>query len=95
MTPNDPAWWDISVEDEDVLERIVERAASLTLLDRSGLHMDLHSVHVHNVPLKLEDFLVGQSSDFLHDIYGIHRHLDRGTGKLTDGFLPRFADVRP
>ena len=29
--------------------------------------------------------------DFIHDVAGIHRHMDRSTGKLGDCFSPRFT----
>jgi hypothetical protein len=32
--------------------------------------------------------------DFLHDMAGIHRHMDRTTGLLMDHFIPRAARGR-
>jgi hypothetical protein len=36
----------------------------------------------------VEDF------NFAHDIMGIHRHIDRNTGVLTECFSPRFTDYK-
>ncbi len=53
--------------------------------------MDVVATHTHGCKLKLQTLLDFDLGDFLHDISGIRRHLDRGTGKLTDCFLPRCA----
>jgi hypothetical protein len=38
--------------------------------------------------------LDGRDGDFMHDIAGIHRHLEKGAQPmLNDGFCPRFALV--
>jgi len=52
--------------------------------------MDLENVH-KTVGLDLEGLLAARDQDFLHDVAGITRHMDRTTGKLTDCFLPRYA----
>lgn len=54
------------------------------------LLMDLCAVHNSN-PLKLADLLAANTFDFMHDIAGIIRHLDRTTGELRDCFSPRYS----
>jgi hypothetical protein len=51
--------------------------------------MDITATHLNGTPLDLDKFLKFDSPDFGHDIYGIMRFIDRNTGKLTNGFLPR------
>lgn len=85
--------FDIGKESEPAVEAIVNRAALLGLAKegRQALWADLAVVHNHGCPLafyRLADF---DSVDFIHDIEGIQRHLNRQTGKLEDYFLPRCA----
>lgn len=58
---------------------------------RLELSMDLAVCHVNSCPLRLDELLVARDSDFAHDVFGIRRHLDRESGRLRDGFTPRFA----
>lgn len=53
--------------------------------------MDVTAVHVSGCPLKLEELLAADDVNFAHDVFGIRRHLDRRTGKLRDGFSPRYS----
>jgi hypothetical protein len=52
--------------------------------------MDLTATHAVN-PLRLDEFLAAPRYDFLHDIDGITRHIDRTTGMLDGGFSPRYS----
>jgi hypothetical protein len=62
---------------------------------RSGIAHELMTVHTEIIPLRLEDMLKGADADLVHDVAGIHRHLDYGARhrkpQLTLCFLPRFA----
>lgn len=80
-------------KDSMTILRIVERTAKLVRdpIDRLALDMDITAAHLNGCPLKLAELLEARDSDFLHDIAGIARHLDRKTGKLTDCFVPRYA----
>ena len=64
---------------------------------RAGIAHEILIVHRDVVPLRLDEFLAADDSNFAHDIGGIHRHLDHGTkngsARLKDCFLPRFARV--
>lgn len=68
--------------------RIAERLGQ-TLPD--GLAMDLAACHANGTPLDLDQLLGFPDFDFTHDVWGIHRHLDRSTGTLGDCFVPRCA----
>lgn len=56
--------------------------------------MDLTAVHANGCPLRLAKLCEADDFNFLHDMYGIARHLDRDTGKLGGCFVPRFAKPR-
>ncbi len=55
-----------------------------------ALVMDLDYVH-EVCPLDLDGLLQAAPLDFTHDIAGIYRHFDRGTKRLQDCFVPRYA----
>jgi hypothetical protein len=56
--------------------------------------MDLHTVHEHSTPLRLEGLLEANVIDFAHDVFGIRWHLDRESRQLGGCFMPRY-EVRP
>jgi hypothetical protein len=53
--------------------------------------MDVSATHANGNPLRLKKLLEADDFNFTHDILGIRRHLNRETGKLEDGFRPRFS----
>ncbi len=63
-------------------------AAPCTLLE---LDMDLTACHANGTPLKLLELATASDGDFGHDVFGIHRHLNRETGEIENCFLPRYA----
>lgn len=80
-------------EEFDLIQQIVDRAVELSLTkDRMSTHMDVVAVHKNGNPLRLADLLAADEFNFIHDIAGIYRHLDRDTGELRDFFSPRFSD---
>ena len=84
----------ISTSEFAVIDAIVHRAL-VFFPDRElrDVKMDLIATHL-SVPLRLNDLLDAADSDFVHDIVGIERHLDRRAFTLRDHFRPRFAEVR-
>lgn len=44
-----------------------------------------------NLPLDLDALAAADEFNFVHDVCGIVRHLNRKTGALEDCFVPRFA----
>lgn len=79
--------------------QIVDRAVKLGIAsknDRLGLTMDMVATHSNGCPMDFERLLAADDMNFVHDIKGIERHLDRDDasptgGQLLDCFLPRFA----
>lgn len=57
--------------------------------------LNVSACHCNGTPLKLEELLRADAGDFLHDVLGIRRHMDRDTGKLLNCFLPRYAELTP
>ena len=57
---------------------------------KSTIMMDVSAAHI-KCPLDLKGLLDSEDVDFIHDVVGINRHVDRDTGELKDCFLPRFA----
>lgn len=58
--------------------------------DQLSLMMDLEVCHHFN-PLDLERFAGATPSDLAHDVCGIANHINRETGQLGRGFVPRFS----
>lgn len=72
-----------------IVKGIVARA-HVVGYDSLDVQMDLAATHA-TCPLDLGKLLAFDEFNFLHDIAGIARHLDRRTGHLTGHFLPRCA----
>lgn len=53
--------------------------------------MDITAAHANGCPLKLSELLAAERFDFVHDVFGIRRHLNRSTGQIEDSFWPRYA----
>jgi hypothetical protein len=87
--------FECSSADRSTIGKIVERAKRLDLIGRnySGLSctMDVTAAHCNGNPLRLEDLLKADDFNFMHDVCGIARHLNRDTGKLENFFSPRFS----
>lgn len=59
--------------------------------DGQDLRMDLEAAHSNGCRIDFQKLLDAPQFDFVHDIGGIKRHLDRKTGALGDCFVPRCA----
>ena len=84
----------ITKEESKIVARIVQRAQKLLKkkLDIMSENMDITAAHCNNGDgLRLKEFLEADAFNFIHDYVGINNHIDRKTGKLTKGFLPRFS----
>lgn len=61
-------------------------------VDRLDVLMDLSACHFYAQRLRLDDLLAADDFNFLHDVGGISRHLDRENYVLNDFFSPRFSE---
>ncbi len=91
-------WSKASLQDYKLAKKIVKRASDEMNsrgvgigLDEFSLQMDIIATHINGCKLKLKELLAADTGNFLHDVCGIIRHLDRTTGKLIDCFVPRYA----
>lgn len=89
----------ISREESDIIRRLAERARAIDVrvnpdIQRRNLmewEMDFIACHANGCPLdlvKLEGF---DEANFVHDAFGIARHLNRQSGHLGGCFCPRAA----
>ena len=88
--------WNITKNDAEAIARIVARSVELchsfdVIVNAMDLSMDITAVHANGCPLDLARFADASVADFTHDVGGIVRFVDRTTGQLNGGFLPRFA----
>jgi len=84
-------WKKISENDQKTCIEIINRAKTLfPIKDRQGAEMDIMAAHI-TCPLKLEKLLAANNFNFIHDVGGIMRKINRKTGKLENCFIPRFA----
>jgi hypothetical protein len=90
--PQDAVSFDVSRRDAALIKRIVSRAIKEGFGgDRTELEMDITATHANGCPLRLRELLEADAFNFNHDVYGIHRRIDRNNGQLTSFFQPRFA----
>jgi hypothetical protein len=90
--------FEVSKPDQELIFRIAERADEVGLISRRTYPkitcvMDLTAVHT-KTPLRLNELLDADQFNFVHDIAGIARHLDRDTGNLGGFFTPRFSQFK-
>ena len=75
---------------------IVQRARDVTpsgaaMHSALDLVMSMDACHSNGCRLDLQRMTkASRIEDVAHDVFGIHRYIDKETGKLTDCFLPRF-----
>ena len=80
-------------EDFELIAKIVKRGfrnMKNGYIEKSDMFMDLDATH-ENCALKLKELLEADDTNFYHDLFGIHNHLNRDTKMLNKYFLPRFA----
>lgn len=82
-----------SREDIELIFKIAKRFKNA--MDNCGpaiftVTMDLEAVHADQ-PLNLAQMVEGNEQDICHDIGLINRNLNRETGKLENGAVPRFS----
>lgn len=97
VTPSqDSVSFTCSAEDRKTCRKIARRARDLLLesrVDRSAMdiEMDIVATHCNGNPLRLEALLAADDFNFMHDLAGIAKHLNRENGKLENFFSPRFS----
>jgi hypothetical protein len=82
--------------ESEIINRIANRAVAMANnlgieYDKMTATMDVMACHCNGCPLDLAKLETVDDGTFGHDVFGIRRHIDRSSGKLTDCFLPRLA----
>jgi len=86
-----------TLKDRHLIEKIADRAVERIATLNVGLYRhnycvyELTITHLNGCPLNLQKLLKAPNFDFLHDILGIRKNIDKRTGKLRNCFLPRSA----
>lgn len=89
--------FEASREEFELSWKIADRAMALA---RDRLHvpfdhrtcaMDIIAAHANGCALRLAELLEAPTFDFVHDVWGIARNIDRKTGEIGGCFLPRYA----
>ncbi len=76
----------------EIADRAVRLYAEFDVrIDRQDVLMDVTACHFGPQKLRLDDLLAADNFNFMHDVGGINKYLDRETNRLTDCFLPRFS----
>jgi hypothetical protein len=88
--------FDIPKHELPTVRAIVDRAVRLGRrrdvdVDRISMEMDIIATHMNGNTLRLDELLAADDFNFMHDVFGIARHMDRTTGKLTNCFTPRYS----
>lgn len=75
-----------------LIAKIAKRAEAhgALLFDRLSLIMDIEAAH-KQFNLRLDDLLAADDVNFLHDIVGIQRNINRETKVIENHFLPRYV----
>ena len=81
--------FDVSREDLNLIQLILDREDKYGVQDRLSREMDYCALQAQGADLDLQKLLDFDDLNFAHDSFGIHRHIDRKTGLLKDCFLPR------
>lgn len=86
--------FDTTEKEYELIEQIVARAKQMlnkSDFDEISAAMDITATHCNGCQLDLEKFLEADDFNFAHDFVGIYNHINRRTGQLERGFLPRFG----
>ena len=84
--------WDVEDLDALIVDKIVDRAITLGIYEEKvAASMDIVATHLNGCPLRLKELLKADDLNFIHDVAGIRKYLDRTTGELTKCFLLRYT----
>lgn len=91
--------FDVSDEEKALIAKIAQRAQDYAhsighKLLWTDLMLDLAATHANGNPLRLREMADADNFNFVHDIFGIMKHINRETGQLMDGFRPRFSQPK-
>lgn len=75
--------------------RVRERAEKMEILDRDVRTLVLDLLNAHKqFTMDWERLAGADDVNFAHDVIGIQRHINRGTGIFDKYYIPRFASAQ-
>lgn len=87
----------VSIKEQNALIRQIAQRAE-QMYAQNGIDVqweyvasELRIVYHEICELRLQELFEADEANFLHDICGIHEHLDILNGSFKDGFSPRYA----
>lgn len=89
----DIPWRKIDKAESLAIGQVLERAIKEGLIkekDRADLGMDIGAAHL-DCPINFGKLLKVRPFDFIHDVGGIQKNINRATGRLDNNFVPRCA----
>lgn len=83
--------WDISPADQNRMDVVKKRLSALgyTGAYATELCMSVQAPHANGTHLNLEQLIKLDDRSFLHDVFGLDRHVSRETGQIENCFVPR------
>lgn len=87
----------VSKRENNLIKDIAQRACVLASradgdYELMDAEMDITAAHANGCRLRLKELRDADEFDFVHDVFGIRRHLNRQTGALESFFVPRYAE---
>jgi hypothetical protein len=88
--------FEATAQEQDLANAIARRAQAIYARAKAprkvmDIQMDIIATHANGCRLDLQRMHDADDFNFMHDVGGIARHLNRTTGQLENCFLPRFA----
>lgn len=86
-----------SIDDQATIVKIADRimaCSSPAYADKLTAIIDLSLTHALVCPLDLNRLLAAPENHFLHDIFGIKKHLDREKAVFEPMYRPRYARIQ-
>jgi hypothetical protein len=100
MKPNNRKDRKMRLQEENALIQQIARRAE-AMFDARTIEVgwqfiasELRIVHYEICRLRLKELLTADDANFLHDICGIHEHIDILDGGFRNGFSPRYASSK-
>jgi hypothetical protein len=83
-------------EDGEKIFQIINNAKAAAIrhsipIDRLQYSISLTACHLNGCPLDLDGLLNASEFNLLHDLLGIHKHINQEDGSLDGLFVPRYA----
>lgn len=75
-------WTKADHTNDDIIDKIADRAVKIFGGDKINFLMDLHAVEIGGCLMDMQKLLDADDFNFAHDVAGINQNLDHETGEL-------------